>query len=158
VAKVDPQHVMALRRLTDLPVSACRDALAEAGGDIGAVVQRLRGSPCCGLHGSDAEVAALLASHGVNWVPPARPTRVVPDDEVVAELVFNGQAVSDYFLVGGLVCHINRRGEMMARATDDPDLAAATTAYLLRIGAREFESFAGFQAWRSDAEPGAATG
>lgn len=152
--KVNPHHVMALRRLTDLPVSACHNALAEAGGDIGTVVQLLRGSPCNGLHGTDAEISALLASHGVMWVPPTRPRREVPDEEVISELEFNRQAVSDYFLIGGLVCHINRCGDLMARAIDDPDLSAATVGYLRRIGAREFESLAGYQAWRSDAAPG----
>lgn len=151
MVKVNPQHVMALRQLTDQPLSACREALIEAGGDIGEVIRRMRGSPCCGLHTPDAEVAAVLASHGVTWVPPERPTRTVPDAEVVAELVYNRQAVADFFLVGGLVCHVNARGELMARATDDPDLAAATTAYLRRVGVREFESFAAFSAWRSDA-------
>jgi hypothetical protein len=80
----------------------------------------------------------------------------VPDAEVVAELTFGGQAVADFFLVGGLVCHVNARGELMARSIDDPELAAATTAYLRRVGAREFDSFAAFQAWRAEAEPSAA--
>jgi hypothetical protein len=152
MAKVEARSVMALHRLTDLPLSMCREALVEAGGDIGEVIQHLRGSPCCGLHAPDAEVAALLASHGVTWIPPVRLTRAVPEEEVVSELVFNGQAVADYFLVGGLVCHINARGELMSRVIDDPDLATATIAYLRRVGAREFGSLAEFQSWRSEAE------
>ncbi len=156
MVKVNPQHVMALRRLTDQPVSACRDALAQAGGDLAAVVQRLRESACGGLYASDAEVAAVLASYGVTWAPPERQARSVPDAEVVAELAFGGQAVADFFLLSGLVCHVNAGGELMCRAIDDPDLAVATTAYLRRAGVREFESLAEFQVWRSQAESGAA--
>jgi len=69
VVKIDPRTVAALHRLTDLPLSMCRDALLETGGDLAAVVQRLRRSPCCGLHPSDAEVAAFLAEHGVQLSP-----------------------------------------------------------------------------------------
>ncbi len=152
MAKVDAQLVMTLRRITDLPVSACREMLAGADGDIGEALRRLWGSPCYDLHDSNTRVAAVLASHGITWIPPERPKRFVPDAEVVSTLTFNGQAVEAYFLVRGLVCHFNTRGELMARATDDPDLSAATLEYLRRVGAREFGSFAEFQAWRFDRE------
>lgn len=62
---VDASLVMALRRLTGAPVSDCREALVEAGGDFLAVVRRLRQVSCYGLVTSDAEVAAALESAGV---------------------------------------------------------------------------------------------
>lgn len=62
---VDARLVMALHRLTGSPVSACREALVETGGDFLAVVRRLRQVPCCGLVASDAEVAAALESVGI---------------------------------------------------------------------------------------------
>lgn len=76
----------------------------------------------------------------------------IPDAEVVAELTVGGQAVADFFLLDGVVCHANPRGEWMALSIDDPELAAATRAYLRRVGAREFGSHAEFQAWRAGVE------
>jgi hypothetical protein len=64
----------------------------------------------------------------------------VPDSEVIAELTYDGHAVADFFLIGGLVCHVNTRGKLMAAAINDPALAAATVAYLRRVGAREYPS------------------
>jgi hypothetical protein len=155
VVKVNPHHVMALRRLTDLPVSECRDLLGTADGDLVAAVHYLRRQPWCVL--DEAAAVAALGAVGVAYSPP-RPRQPVllPDAEVVAELTACGAAISDYFLIEGLVCSINVRGELMGCSIDDPDLAASATSYLRRIGAREFGSFAEFQAWRSDAEPGAA--
>jgi translation elongation factor EF-Ts len=72
MAQVDARAVMALHRLTDLPLSMCREALAEAGGDLAAVVRQLRGSPCRGLHLSDPEVARALAA-AVGESRPAEP-------------------------------------------------------------------------------------
>jgi hypothetical protein len=147
---------MALRRLTDQPVSACRDALAEAGGDLAAVVRQLRGSPCCGLHASDTEVAAVLAAVGVTYAPPEpRQPVILPDSEVVAELTASGAAMTDYFLIDGLVCSVNARGELMGCAIDDEDLAASAKAYLRRLGVPEYPSIQAYNEQRH-AEPGAA--
>jgi hypothetical protein len=66
---------------------------------------------------------------------------VVPDDEVVAALSIGGLAVADHVLIAGLVCCVNTRGELMAKSIDDEALARATTAYLRRIGAREYSSY-----------------
>lgn len=141
MVKVDPQYVMALRRLTDLPVSQCRDALVEAGGDLVAVVRRLRESPCCGLDASDAEVAAVLASCGVTYSPPEpRPPVILSDSEVVAELTACGLAVSDYILIDGLLCSVNALGELVGCSIDHEDLAASAKAYLRRIGVSEYSS------------------
>lgn len=140
MATVDARMVMALRRLTDLPVSMCRDALVEAGGDLAAVVQRLRKSPCCGLHASDAEVAAELSSHGVSIVAEERDPVVLPDHEVVAELTDSGLAIGDYFLIDELICSVNARGELMGLCIDDKDLASAALTYLRRMGAPEYPS------------------
>jgi hypothetical protein len=156
VVKVNPQHIMALRRLTDQPISACRDALVEAGGDLVAVVRKLQWSPCCGIYASDAELTAVLAEYGVAYTREVRKPVILPDAEVVAELTACGAAMCDYFLIEGLVCSINVHGELMGCSIDDEDLAVSATAYLRRVGAREFGSFPEFQAWRSDAEPGAA--
>ncbi len=152
MVKVNPQHIMALRRLTDQPISACREALVQADGDLMAVVRELRWSPCCGIYASDAELAAVLAEYGVTYTPEVRKPVILPDNEVVAELTACGTAISDYFLIEGLVCSINSRGELMGRSIDDEDLSASATAYLRRVGAREFGSFEEFQAWRSDDE------
>jgi hypothetical protein len=150
VAKVDPRLVMALRRLTDLPLSMCRQAVVEAGGDVGEVVRRLRGSPCCGLHVPDAQVAAVLAAHGVAWAPPVGTPRPVSEAEVVAGLTSGGLAVTDYFLLGGALCFVNPGGQLMAHIIEDDDLSAATKAYLRRAGAPEYGSFDEYRA----AQPG----
>ncbi len=151
--KVNPQHIMALRRLTDQPISACRDALVEAGGDFVAVIRRLRWSPCCGIYASDAELSGVLAEYGLVYTPEVREPVILPDAEVVGELTACGATISDYFLIEGLVCSINARGELMGCSIDDEDLATSATAYLRRFGAREFGSFEEFQAWRPDVEP-----
>ena len=151
--KVNPQHVMALRRLTDLPASMCRDALAEAGGDLAAVVRQLRGSPCCGLHASDVEVEAVLASCGVTYSPPEpRQPIMLPDSEVVTKLTACGLSVSDYFLIDGLLCSVNTSGELMGCSIDDEDLAMSATAYLRRIGVPEYPSVQAYYE-RGRAEP-----
>lgn len=154
MVKVNLQHVMALRRLTDLPVSMCRDALVEAGGDLAAVVRQLHGSPCCGLHASDSEVAAVLASCGVTYAPESRQPVILPDSEVVAELTAGGLAVSYYFLIDGLLCSVNARGELVGCSIDDEDLAASARAYLRRIGVPEYPSLQAYnergRAERSD--------
>lgn len=156
MVKVNPQYVMALRRLTAAPLSECRDALIEAGGDLLAVVRRLRASPCCGLHASDAEVAAVLASCGVTYSPPEpRQPVMLPDSAVIAELTACGLAVSDCFLIDGLLCAVNARGELMGCSIDDEDMAASTRAYLRRIGVPEYPSLQAYNE-RGRAEPGAA--
>lgn len=71
---------------------------------------------------------------------------IVPDAEVLEGLSRGGLSVSDYFLVGGLVCHLNGRGELMTRIIDDGALSTATTAYLLRHGAGRYASRADFEA------------
>ena len=131
---------MALRRLTDLPVSKCRDALVEGDGDLAEVVRRLRYSPCCGLHASDDEVAAVLASCGVTYEPDTRQPVMLPDSVVIADLTAGGLAISDYFLIDGLLCSINSRGELVGCSIDDEDLAASARAYLRRIGVPEYPS------------------
>jgi hypothetical protein len=65
----------------------------------------------------------------------------VSDDEVIAELTACGEAVSDYFLIGGGVFFVNRRGELMSSAIDDPELAAAVVGFLRRLGVREYSSY-----------------
>jgi hypothetical protein len=154
VAKVNPQHVMALRRLTGLPVTMCRDALAEAGGDLAAVIRRLRGSPCCGLLPSEGEVATVLASHGVTYTPEVYQPVMLSDSEVVAALTAGGLAVSDYFLIDGLLCSVNARGQLVGCSIDDEDLAASARAYLRRVDAPEYPSLRAYNE-RGRAEPGA---
>jgi hypothetical protein len=121
-------------------MSMCRDALVEAGGDLAEAVRRLRCSPCCGLHASDDEVAAVLASCGVAYEPETREPVLLSDSEVIAELTAGGLAISDYFLIDGLLCSINARGELVGCSIDDEDLAASARAYLRRIGVPEFPS------------------
>jgi hypothetical protein len=150
--KVNPQHVRALRRLTDQPISACRDALVEAGNDLMAVVRRLRWSPCGGIYASDEELSALLAEYGVAYTPEVREPVILPDAEVVAELTADGAAVPDYFLIGGLVCTVNARGELIGCRIDDEDLAASAKAYLRRIGVPEYPSLQAYYEQRL-AEP-----
>jgi len=154
VGKVNAHYVMALRRLTDQPVSACRDTLAEAGGDLAAVIRELRESPCCGLHASDAEIAAVLTSVGVTYSPPEpRQPVILPDSEVVAELTACGAAMSDYFLIGGCPYCVNCRGELMGCSIDDEDLAVSATAYLRRLGVLEYPSLQAYNEQRR-VEPG----
>ena len=148
MVKVKPQHVMALRRLTDLPVSACRDALVEAGGDLVSVVRQLRWSPSCGLYASDAELTAILAEYGVAYSPEVPQPVLLPDAEVVAELTASGKAMSDYLLVGGLVCSVNIRGELMCCRIDDEDLAASAKVYLRRLGVPEYPSIQAYKEQR----------
>ncbi len=150
MTKVDLQLVVALRKLTDLPWSKCRQAVVEAGGDVGEVVRRLRGSPCCWLQVSDAELAAALAAHGVAWAPPERTPRPVSEVEVVAGLTSSGLAVTDYFLLGGALCFVAPGGQLMAYIIEDDDLSAATKAYLRRAGTPEYGSFDEYRA----AQPG----
>lgn len=92
-----------------------------------------------------AERAGLVA---VIESVPAPVLRAVSDDEVVAGLTAGGRPVGDYFLVGGLVCAVNGRDELMARLIDNESLSAATTAYLRRVGARECGSYQEFAAGR----------
>jgi hypothetical protein len=89
-----------------------------------------------------AERAGLLV---VVEPAPLPVRRVVPDDEAVAELTANGRAVSDFFLMGGLACSVTG-DELTARCIDDGALSAATTAYLRRVGAREYGSYQEFVA------------
>lgn len=74
--------------------------------------------------------------------------RAASDDEVVAELTSGGHAVADFFFVAGVVCFGVPRGGLVARSIDDPALAAATEAYLRRMGAREYGSYQEFIADR----------
>lgn len=63
----------------------------------------------------------------------------VPDSEVVAALTADGHAVEDYFLIGDhFLAEI--RGGLSWPAIKDPALAAAITAFLRRLGAREYAS------------------
>ncbi|MFO0969779.1 MAG: hypothetical protein U0793_29840 [Gemmataceae bacterium] len=152
MVKVNAQHIMALRRLTDQPISACRDALVEAGGDLLAVIHRLRWSPCCGIYASDAELSAVLAEYGVVYTPEVRPEPVIlPDAEVLAELTACGTAISDYFLIDGMVCSVNARGELMACVIEDEDLAVSAKAYLRRLGVPEHPSLQAFREQRGNA-------
>jgi hypothetical protein len=155
VVKVNPQHVMALRRLTDQPLSACREALVEARGDLLAVIRRLRWSPCCGIYASDEELPAVLGEYGLVYTPEVREPVILPDAEVVAELTACGAAMSDYFLIDGLVCSVNARGELMGCSIDDEDLAASAKAYLRRLGVPEYPSLQAYNQQRH-AEPGTA--
>ncbi|VTU02020.1 ---NA--- : [Gemmataceae bacterium] len=147
MTKVNPQHVMALRRLTDLPVSECRDLLGAAGGDLVVAVQHLRRQPWCALN--EVAVVAMLRESGVPHTPPEprRPV-ILPDAEVVAELTACGAGVADYFLIGGLVCSVNLRGELMGCSIDDEDLAASAKAFLRRLGAPEYPSLQAYQEQR----------
>ena len=79
----------------------------------------------------------------------------VPDSKVVPELTFGGQSVADFFLVDGLVCCVNARGELMGCAIDDPELAVAATAYLRRVGVPEYSSMQAYFE-RCRAQPSAA--
>ena len=151
VVKVNSQHIMALRRLTDQPISACRDALIDAGGDLLAVIRRLRWSPCCGIYASDEELSALLAEYGVVYTPEVREPVILPDAEVVAQLTACGTAMSRYFLIDGLVCSVNVRGELMGCAIDDEDLAASAKAYLRRLGVPEYPSLQAYREQRGNA-------
>jgi hypothetical protein len=144
VVKVEPRHVMALRQLTDQPISVCRAALVEAGNDLAAVVRRLRESPC-GLYANDTEVAAVFAAHGVVYTPEVYKPVILPDSEVVAELTAGGIALSDRIIIGGLICSASACGQLTAMLIDDPDLAASALAYLRRTGALEYPSM---QAYR----------
>lgn len=152
--KIDPHHVMALRRLTDLPVSDCRDLLDSVGGDLLAAVQHLRHQPWCTL--DERAVVAVLAECGVAYISPEprRPV-ILPDAEVIAELTACGAAVADYFLIDGLVCSVNAHGELMGRSIDDEDLAMSTKAYLRRLGVPEYPSLKAYMEQRQ-AKPGAA--
>lgn len=157
MSKIDARAVMALRRLTDLPVSTCREALVEADGDLAAVVRQLRESPCFGIHATDAEVATVLASCGLTYSPPEpRQPVMLSDGEVLAELTAAGLAMSDCFLIDGLVCSVNARGELMACSIDDADLAASARGYLRRVGAPEYPSFQAYDEQR-EAAPGHTT-
>jgi len=66
---------------------------------------------------------------------------IVSDDEVIAGLTYDGSPLSEFFLIGGQVCHINARGDLMGVVIENAALAAATVAYLRRFGAREYPSF-----------------
>lgn len=92
----------------------------------------------------------------VESVPEER-LREVSDEEVVAELTCDGSAVSDYFLVWGMVCAVNARGELVGVSIDDDALAAATKAYLTRVGARSFATHEEFVqcGWRPNEQTGA---
>jgi hypothetical protein len=150
VTKADLQLVTALRKLTDLPWSMCRQAVVEAGGDVSEVVRLLRRGPCCGLHVSDAELAAVLAAHGVAWVPPEHTPRPVSEAEVIAGLTAAGLAVTDHFLLGEALCFVTPGGQLMAHIIEDDDLSAATKAYLRRVGAPEYGSFDEYRAAHPD--------
>lgn len=77
-------------------------------------------------------------------VAPVEPLPPVPDEEVVAELTYHGHAVTDFFLVGGLVCHGIPNGSFAARRINDAALSSATKAYLMRVGAPCFASYEEF--------------
>ena len=64
----------------------------------------------------------------------------VVENDVIAYLTADGRTIANYFLIGTLVCHRNVRGEPMAHAIDDPELAAATMSYLLGAGVQQYSS------------------
>jgi hypothetical protein len=70
----------------------------------------------------------------------------VSDEEVVAELTAGGMSVADFFLIDGLICFVNARGVLMARVHSDPASAAATKAYLRRVGTPEYPSWEAYHA------------
>jgi translation elongation factor EF-Ts len=70
--KVNPHHVMALRRLTYMPVLACRDALVEARGDLLAVIRRMRRPPCYFIWATDEEITRVLSDCGVVYIPEVK--------------------------------------------------------------------------------------
>jgi hypothetical protein len=88
-----------------------------------------------------AERAGLVVE--VESVPEER-LRVVSDEDVVTGLTSGGMSVSDYILVWGMVCAVNARGELVGLSIDDDALAAATKAYLMRVGARSFANYEEF--------------
>jgi hypothetical protein len=89
-------------------------------------------------HREPAEQAGLVV---VIQPAPERQYTIVPDEEVIEELTAGGQAVTDYFLVGGLVCS----GDLVAMIIEDADLSRATSEYLRRIGASEYSSYEEFR-------------
>jgi hypothetical protein len=61
--------------------------------------------------------------------------------KIVATLTRNKRSVSDWFLVGDLVCFRDRRyGDIGELLSSDGLWYAAIRAYLRRIGAPEFDS------------------
>jgi hypothetical protein len=148
VVKVNAQHVMTLRRLTDLPVLMCRDALVEADGDLQAAIRRFRASPCFGLHTSDEEVAASLSLNGIVFAPAEKQPVILPDGEVVGALTASGTAIADLFLIDGLVCSVNAYGELMGTRVDNEDLSASIKAFLRRSGVPEYPSLQAYYAHR----------
>lgn len=151
MAKVDARMVMALRRLTDLPVMECRDLLAEVDGDVLALLRRVREFPerylwCL----SDEQIAVFLAECGIPFSEVERTRRPVADYEVIEVLTFGGHAISDYFLVDRMICSVNSRGQLMGLRIRDDDLARAAKEYLRRIGCAEYPSLAAYQAAEAD--------
>lgn len=71
---------------------------------------------------------------------------IVPDTEVLEGLSHGGLSVSDYFLVGGLVCYLNGRRELMGCLIEDETLSVATARYLLRHGVKQYATYADFAA------------
>jgi hypothetical protein len=94
VTKVNPQYVMAFRRLTDLPVSVCRDALTEAGGDLAAVRRRRRFAMGPGVLRWGAVVAALLALLSLTGSGRLRAADVEADSAATTEAVVGTDRVA----------------------------------------------------------------
>jgi hypothetical protein len=135
------EEVAALRRL--LPALRARpasDVFREARGVTEWVVATCEPYYARQIRGA-AERAGLVAM--VEPVPPPD-LRTVDDDEVVAELAAGGRDLTDFFLLDGLVCSVNVRGELLGRRIDDEALAAAIKAYLRQVGAREYASYQEF--------------
>ena len=97
----------------------------------------------------------MFAAHGITYTPEVYQPVILPDSEVVAELTAGGIGVLDHFLIGGLICSVNARGELMGMSIDDPDLAVSAVAYLRRVGVPEYPSLQAYRE-RGPAEPGAA--
>lgn len=90
-----------------------------------------------------AERAGLVAA----VVPgPPRHWRPVPEEQVIAELTAGGLAVADFVVVAGALCSLHPNGQLMAHIIEDGGLAAATRAFLRRVGVREYGSFQEFTA------------
>ena len=61
---------------------------------------------------------------------------------VVATLIRDGRAVTDWFLVGECVCFRGQHGDIGNWLTSDHRLYVAVRSYLRRTGAPEYESHA----------------
>lgn len=155
MGSVDARLVMALYRLTGLPIRECQALLVAEGGDFEAVVQLLRRPP---WFLPDAELRGVVDSLRASGALPPPPDGLTEPDaaapaaapiseqQFVADYVDVDIPLERYFLLGepgrqGVACWHTTNG-LMACLIEDDKAAAACVDFLRRRGHPVFASLA----------------